>query len=138
MSEIDLFDILRRHTIVLVDNDEWIRGAVTMFFENEGVDIVALETAEEALVEVAAHTYSIIVVDYRLTGMNGLTFFKKILNTHQKAMKIMISAYGNDALIRESKKLGVHAFIEKPFTTEIIEQTITQLINKGLLPDREG
>ena len=138
MSEIDLFDILRRHSIILVDNDEWIRGAVSMFFENEGVDIVALETAEEALVEVSTHTYSIIIADYRLPGMNGLTFFKKILDTHQDTLKIMISAYGNDALIRESKKQGVHAFIEKPFTTEVIEQTITQLINKGFLPDREG
>lgn len=135
MNEINLFEILKRHDIILIDNDEWIRGAVSMFFENEGVPIMALETAEEGLKEVTKKKYSIIIADYRLPGIDGLTFFKKIQNDQQQALKIMISAYGNEALIRESKATGVHAFIEKPFSTDIIESTILSLIKKGLLPD---
>ena len=45
----DLFAKLKTMKILLVDDDEWIRDSLRIFFEAEGCHIVALETAEEAM-----------------------------------------------------------------------------------------
>ena len=42
----DLFGKLKEMTILLIDDDEWIRDSLTLFFEGEGCHLVALETAE--------------------------------------------------------------------------------------------
>lgn len=43
----DLYKKLRDMHLLLIDDDEWIRESLRLYFENEGCNIVALETAEE-------------------------------------------------------------------------------------------
>ena len=43
----ELYEKLRKMHILLIDDDEWIRDAMQLFFESEGCPIKTLETAEE-------------------------------------------------------------------------------------------
>ena len=45
----NIFEKLRKMELMLVDDDEWIRDSMRIFFENEGCNLVTAETAEEAL-----------------------------------------------------------------------------------------
>jgi DNA-binding response OmpR family regulator len=45
----NVFSCLKNMNILLIDDDEWIRDAMRIFFETENCKIIALETAEEAL-----------------------------------------------------------------------------------------
>jgi PleD family two-component response regulator len=45
----NLFGKLRQMRILLIDDDEWIRDSLRMFFEAEGCRLLAVETAERAL-----------------------------------------------------------------------------------------
>jgi DNA-binding NtrC family response regulator len=125
----NLFSHLKKLKMMLIDDDEWIRNSLSLFFEGEGIELKTLETAEEALEELQKIPYDIIIVDYRLPGINGLEFLKRIHATHPQAIKILITAYKDKKLISEALSIGVQDFIDKPFTTNTIEQALSWVLN---------
>ena len=126
----DLFNKLKSMKILLIDDDEWIRDSLCVFFESEGCHLTALETAEEGMEELKKHDYDILATDYRLPGMDGLEFLRYIQDTQPHIMTILITAYKSEDVISEAMKLGVQDFIEKPFTTKTIEDSFTRLLKK--------
>ena len=126
----DLFTKLRKMNLLLIDDDEWVRDSLRLFFESEGCKIVALETAEEGLTFTANQHFDIIIVDYRLPGMDGLEFIKHLPSNQADALKVLMTAYGNKDLLLKAKKTGIHEFIPKPFTTEIIEESLDRMISE--------
>jgi DNA-binding NtrC family response regulator len=124
----DVFDKIRNMKILLIEDDEWIRDSLSIFFEAEGCHLLALETAEEALSALKNQSYDLLIVDYRLPGLDGLELLKRIQNKHLEAIKVIITAYRTDQLISEAKKLNVQGFIEKPFTSQTLMASLSHLI----------
>ena len=89
---------------------------------------MALETAEQAIEAVKEHSYDIIFIDYRLPGINGLDFIERIKDIHPQAMKVLLTAYMTKDVIDRAFQMGVHDFIEKPFTSKNIEQSLCKLV----------
>ena len=116
--------------ILLIDDDEWIRDSLSLFFEFEPCAFRALETAEQGLKELESKDYDIIILDYRLPGMNGLEFLRRIQGTHPQVMKILVTAYGSKDIFSQAIELGVHDFIDKPFSTKAIEDSLLRLTNE--------
>jgi len=127
----DLFNKLKGMEILLIYDDEWIRDSLCVFFESEGCHLTALETAEEGMEALNNHDYDILVTDYRLPGMDGLEFLRHIQDTQPHIMTILITAYKSEDIVSEAMRLGIQDFIEKPFTTKTIEESLTRLISKG-------
>lgn len=134
----DLFKELREIRILLIDDDKWIRDSMAMFFEGEGCHISVCETAEEGLEAVQNQDYQTIIVDYLLPGMDGLEFFRRINESHRSALKVLITAYGNQNIFFEAKALGVETIIEKPFTVEILKQSLAQMLKVKNQKARHG
>ena len=124
----DLFSKLKEMKILLIDDDHWIRDSLSLFFDYEGCHFLALETAEEAMEELKMHNYDIILVDYKLPGMDGLALLKQIQDSHLDALKILITDYRSEDVISEAINMGVKEIIEKPFTSKIIEASLSRLI----------
>jgi len=134
----DIFSRIREMKILLIDDDEWIRDSLKIFFEAEGCDLLAFETAEEGMAALKDQTVDLIIVDYKLPGLDGLEFLKRIHNTQPGAMKILITAYRNDNVVSEAKKLKVQGFIEKPFTSDTFMASLSHLIKmRDTNPRRE-
>jgi DNA-binding NtrC family response regulator len=124
----DLFSKIREMKILLIDDDEWIRDSLSIFFEAEGCHVLALETAEEGLSAIKEQIFDLIIVDYKLPGLDGLEFLKRIHKAQKDAIKVMITAYRNDSVVSEAKKLKIQGFIEKPFTSDSIMASLAHLI----------
>jgi DNA-binding NtrC family response regulator len=123
----DLFCILKQMKVFLIDDDKWIRDSLGLFFEGEGCHLMAYETAEEAL-EALTEDPTIFIVDYKLPGMDGLEFFKRIQESHPRAMKILVTAYADAAVVSKAVSIGIENFIEKPFTSKTIEESLLRII----------
>jgi DNA-binding NtrC family response regulator len=126
----NVFNKLKHTKILLIDDDEWIRDAMTVFFEAEGCQIMALETAEEALVEIQRQDYGIVICDYKLPGMDGLQLLKEVRKKKPDIKMILITAYRTEALAAEAKQMGIDDFICKPFTSEAIEASLSRLTSE--------
>ena len=119
---------MKKPRILLVDDDGPIRSSLRIFFEAEGYEFLGVESAEKGLEEVGRQHYDVIIADYRLPGMDGLEFFRRISESHRGALKVLITAYGNKKILSEAESMGVEAVIEKPFTVEILKQSLARLL----------
>ena len=124
----DPFNKLKELKMLLIDDDEWIRDSLSLYFEARGCSLKALETAEEGIEALKKQNYDIIVTDYRLPGMDGLEFLKRIQDSHPQAMKILITAYRSEDVVSKAIRIGIHDFIDKPFTTKTIEDSLSRLL----------
>ena len=134
----DLYKKLRRMHMLLIEDDEWLRDSLRLLFATEGCPIVALETAEEGLAYTANRHVDIIMVDYRLPGMNGLEFIDQLPPHQAGSLKVLITAYGSKEIVSKAKRSGVHAFIAKPFKTETIEHALERMISRQDESDAQG
>jgi len=126
----DQFVTIKGKKVLLIDDDEWIRDSLGMFFKSEEMHIDAVETAEEGITALGRQRYDIIITDYRLPGMDGLKFLKRVQESNPDSFKILITAYGSREVISAAAALGVDEYIEKPFTTKTIEDALSRLISK--------
>ena len=116
--------------ILLIDDDQWIRNSMTLYFEAEGCHVQSFATAEEGLSAFQDGTCDVIIVDYHLPGMDGLTMLDHLRDCREEIIKILITAYTSDTAISRARDVGVNAFIEKPFTADDIETTLVRLLRK--------
>ena len=127
----NLFSKLKNKKILLVDDDEWIRDSLTLYFDTEGCQMIAVETAEEGMELLKQQDYDIILLDYKLPGIDGLTFSRKIQEICPDAIKILITAYKNKKVVSEAMNVGIQALIDKPFTIKTIEDSMLRLIQRN-------
>lgn len=128
------FDQIKDKNVLLIDDDEWIRDSLKMYFSGEGIEIETVETAEEGIKALEKHHYDVIIADYRLPGMDGLGFFKHIQGSSPKILKILITAYGSNDVVKAAAEIGVDEYIEKPFTTKLIKDALSRLMKIKTVP----
>ena len=127
----DVYDIIRDMKILLVDDDEWIRDSLSLFFEAEGCNLLAFETAEEAIEAVKQQVYDIVISDYKLPGMDGLEFLRRVREKQPNTFEVLITAYANCEILKEAKEIGVKDIIPKPFTSEDVETSLSRIIGNS-------
>lgn len=125
-----LFESLQKMRLLLVEDDALIRDALRLFFESEGCRLDVLETAEEAVEAVRRREYDIVITDYRLPGMDGLQFLRELHECRPRTMRVLLTAYMDEDVLADAFRVGVHEFIEKPFTSADIEEALARLIAK--------
>ena len=103
----DIFDRIKNMKILLVDDDEWIRDSLSLFFEAEGCNLLTFETAEEAMEAVKQQVYDIVISDYKLPRMDGLEFLRRVKEKQPDAFEILITDYANCDILEKAKKRGV-------------------------------
>jgi CheY-like chemotaxis protein len=92
---------------------------------------MAVESSEHALQQLAGQSFDIIILDYKLPGMNGLELLERIRGTHPEAAKIFTSAYSSEGLFAQAKEAGAVGFVNKPLTAEKIEECLTGIDHRG-------
>ena len=127
----DIFSRIKNMKILLVDDDEWIRDSLGLFFEAEGCNLLAFETAEEGMEAVKQQAYDIVISDYKLPGMDGLEFLRRVRENQPNAFEVLITAYANCEIVKEANEIGVKDIIPKPFTSEDVETSLSRIIGKS-------
>jgi len=123
------FAKLQHMKTLLIDDDEFVRDSLRLLFESKNCCLMAFESAEQGIKALKNENYDIIIADYKLPGMDGLEFCRRVQKTHPGSMKILLTAYGSPSIAAEAELIGIHEYIEKPFTTQVIEASLSRLID---------
>lgn len=134
----DLFERLQGMKVLLVEDDQWVRDSLRRFFANENCALMVVETGEDGLEIIKGNDCDIIITDYRLPGMDGLEFLKRAQRINVPFKKILLTAYMTEPVISEAFRLGVHEFIEKPFTMEDLEEALVRVLEKKIIVNGVG
>lgn len=116
--------------LLLIDDDEFIRESLGYFFEDSGIQVLALETAEEGLKEIMRDQFDVVISDYKLPGIDGIEFFRQIKTLGYAPIKFLITAYNNQYIQSKALENGVRAVITKPITSETIEAAMQGIMTK--------
>ena len=125
---------MARNLISVVDDDESIRRTTTLLIESFGFRAAAFESAEKFLSSHDLNDASCLIVDVRMPGMNGLQLQSQLAAAGCLIPIIFITAYDDKESRRRAMQAGAVAFLGKPFSDELLLQTI----RSTLRPDKGG
>lgn len=124
----ELRDLLKGTKILLIDDDQYIRNSLVFYFKKKTAAFTAVESAEEALELLRQERFDVVICDYKLPNMDGLEFLFRLYELQPEALRIFITAYASDEVAVRAGGIGIDDFIEKPFTTTDIEESLKRLL----------
>jgi DNA-binding NtrC family response regulator len=127
----DAIKTLQNLKTLLVDDDPFIRDAMQLAFQCKKLHLRTAATAEDGLKALFEEPFDVIISDYQLPGINGVTFLKQAVLSQPSAVKVLISANGDDGLISEAYGIGASDFLQKPFTVETLWATLVMHVGKN-------
>ncbi len=125
--------------ILIVEDDEKIAANVTLRLREEGYGVVAFRTAEDALKylrDAMQVQPDMALVDVRLPGMSGIDLVRTLGDAMPPA--IVISGEASMAETVEAIRLGVHDFIDKPFSRERLLKSVRNCLEYAALRRQVG
>lgn len=84
----------KKHTILVVDDEESVRLLYKEELEEEGYSVITAEDGEEALRKASLHRPDLITLDIRMPGMDGIEVLHRIREMDKEIPVIMSTAYG--------------------------------------------
>ena len=104
--------------ILVVDDEVKICRNVEKILGKDDYDVSWASSADEALEKMAKESYSLLISDIIMPGMNGLEFLKLVKNQWPLTKVIMFTAYASTDTAVKAMRLGAVDYIPKPFTPD--------------------
>jgi two-component system, NtrC family, nitrogen regulation response regulator NtrX len=106
--------------ILVVDDEEGIRGALGQLLEYEGYDVRTASSGADGIAEYTRWRPHLVFLDVKMAGMDGLEALKKIRDLDPTATVVIISGHANIRTAIEATQLGAFDVLEKPLDTDRI------------------
>ncbi len=119
--------------IMLIDNDKYVRESLSTFFGDGQLQFLIFKSAAEGLNSLKYQDIDIVISDYFLPDMDGLTFLKKVAIQKPSIARVLMATIVSDELKKEISMVGVDAFLEKPLSVASLDHVISEISEKQLL-----
>lgn len=93
--------------VLVTDDEDDFRHLMTFWLESKGYTVVAASGGEEAIRLIQAESPDIVFMDLRMPVIDGADTIKRIRGFNQDIPIILISAYLDDARVREATAYGI-------------------------------
>ena len=112
---------------LIVDDAEIVRVTLRIILTKNGYGVIhEASNGNEAIELFKAHSPDLVTLDVTMDEVDGVVALKEIMQINPKAKVLMVSAIGQDVVVKDSIKTGAGGFIVKPFT----EQQIIEALNR--------
>ena len=102
-------------TILLVDDDDQLRGSFYNLLSTEGYSVRAAASGEAALAMADEELPDAVIMDVRMPGMDGLATLRLLRKREPRLPVIIMTAYSTTDSAIEATRLGAFDYILKPF-----------------------
>ena len=117
--------------IMLVDDSKTMRSIQKSVLGQLGyTEIEEACDGQDALSRVAAFEPNLILLDWNMPNMDGITFVKTYRQTNKTTPIIMVTTESEKTRVIEAIKAGVNNYVVKPFTPDALSQRITETLSK--------
>jgi CheY-like chemotaxis protein len=122
--------------ILVVDDEEYILEFVCHILKQTYKTVHKATSVELAEPILAQHPPALVISDVRMPapGVGGFTFYERLKEGHYgenlKGIKfILMSALADEFFIKTAKQLGIQAYLVKPFTKEMLDETVKSALS---------
>ncbi|MEM8831613.1 MAG: PAS domain S-box protein [Cyanobacteria bacterium P01_G01_bin.19] len=126
--KLNRFDNLK---ILVVEDEVDSRDILTLVLEQEGAEVTAVTSAEEALAAFADSSFDLIISDIGMPQVDGYTLMNQIRKLPQgkDIPAIALTAYAGEVDREHSLKAGYQRHINKPIVIPELIEIITELVS---------
>ncbi len=119
--------------ILVVDDSATVRAVISKTIKMSDIPVSELYQAEngkEALEILAQNWIDLILADINMPVMGGIEMIERM---HEDGLLktipvIVVSTEGSATRMEQLKSKGVRAYIRKPFTPEVVQKVITDIL----------
>lgn len=141
----DFEDNRMSEKILVVDDERIILELTSMILRSMGYEVLTAESGQEGLKAVAKESPAVVLLDYTMPVMDGMTALRKIREGFPETYVIMFTGKGSEEVAVELMKAGASDYILKPFNNQDLVERIEhvlrlrriELLNKELREERE-
>jgi PAS domain S-box-containing protein len=128
---------LRGMRVLVVDDNASSREILMGMLESFSFEVSLAASGEEGLRELEdaseERPYDLVLMDWKMPGMNGIEASRRIKN-HPGLAKIptiiMVTAYSRESIMRQADQIGLEGFLVKPVSPSVLFDTIMQACGK--------
>jgi len=128
-------------TVMIVDDEEMVVGAIQSFLELEtAYDVLPYTSPESALEELEERPTHVIVADFMMPEMDGVSFLTRAREIRPSATRILLTGYADKQnAIRAINEAGLYHYLEKPWNNEALKLIIRNAAERArLFEELEG
>ncbi len=121
--------------ILIVEDDADLREALEDTLFLAGYQVVAVDSGEAALIQLAENDdIRCVVSDVNMGGMDGHQLLREIRANYPQLPVILNTAYGTIGRSVDAMRDGAADYLVKPFAPELLVQTVAQFTGDSLCP----
>ncbi len=124
--------------IVLVDDEDMVVTSIKSFLTLEtDYEVVGFTTPAEALSYIESHRVDVVVSDYLMPDMDGISLLAKVKDIQPEATRILLTGYADkENAIKAINDVGLYQYIEKPWENDDLKIVLRNGLEKRLLMKR--
>jgi CheY-like chemotaxis protein len=116
------------HKILVVDDDPVVGKSFNRVLTDKGYVVITAQNAQEALDQLKDGGFDAVFTDIRMPGMDGLELAEHVKAKQPWTPVVIVTGYGTEANEARAKAAGVTAFLRKPLSPEMIEESTTNAL----------
>jgi FixJ family two-component response regulator len=120
---------------LVVDDEKNIRLTFSETLHQMGYDTRTASNGEEAMTKLQDTEFALVLLDFRMPGMDGIAVLRRIRDVYPKVPVIIITAHGTIKSAVEAMKLGAVDFIQKPCTPAEIRELVGKIIERAAIDE---
>jgi len=121
---------MARKSILVVDDEKNQREILETILSGEGYDVTTASSGEAAMKFVEARRFDLVLTDLKMTGMSGLELLKELTNYDKSIIVILLTAHGSVDSAVDALRLGAFDYLQKPYDSEKLLETVSRALNK--------
>jgi signal transduction histidine kinase len=117
-------------SVLVVDDEQDIRDGSERILARVGFHVLKASRGDEALEMLPKEKVSIVLLDLKMPGMDGMEVLKHIRTLDETILVIIITGYATVETAIEAMKRGAYDFISKPFTPDQLRIVVNRAWEK--------
>ena len=125
-------------TVVVVDDEEIVLTSIISFLNLESdYQVATFTSAKEALKYIGENDVDLVISDYLMPEMDGLTFLDQVKQMRPEVPRIILTGYADkENAIKAINDVGLYQYIEKPWDNDDLLIIIRNGLEKNKLMKR--
>jgi len=127
------------HKLLVVDDEESIRSALSRFLTAQGYSVNEAANGEEALQALRADSYTLMLLDVRMPGIDGVDLVPEMLDQEPELAILMLSAISDATTAATCMQRGAYDYLTKPIELNDLRNAIERALKRRdtLMQNRE-